>query len=87
LTAFSIRQRNYAAALVSALEVEVIVILNGSTEKGLAGVTREPAEVETFGHVAAHTAVLDRSTCLVVPHVLLLLMIIHHVLIFSQGIY
>jgi len=78
LAALSIRQRNNTATLVSALEVEVIVILNGSTEKCFAGVTGESAEVETFGHVAAHTAVFDRSPCLAVPHMLLLLLLIIH---------
>jgi len=57
LTTLPIRQRKNAASLVSAFVGEIMVILNGSAEKGFAGITGEPTKVKAFRDIPANSAV------------------------------
>ena len=46
---------------MTALEMEIIVVLNGSSEKCLARIARQSAEMITFGDVTANAAVFDST--------------------------
>ena len=59
LAALSVGQGNEALALVTALKVQVVDVLNGSTEKGLARVARQAAKVVALGIVTTYATVLD----------------------------
>ena len=61
LAALAVRQGDGALAAVTALEVKVIVVLDGAPEKGLARIARQSAKVVTLGDVATDAAVLDHS--------------------------
>ena len=66
LTALSVRQGNEAITLMTALKVQVVVVLNGATEKSFARVARQAAKVVAFGNVTTHAAILDSVSGLVV---------------------
>ena len=66
LAALSVGQRNEALALVTALKVQVVVVLNGAAEKGLARVARQATKVVALGNIAANAAVFDSIWVLVV---------------------
>ena len=47
---------------MTALEMKIIVVLNGSSEKCLARIARQSAEMITFGDVTANAAVFGDAT-------------------------